>query len=109
MIHREMLASKQMVPDLNEVLTVCIKIVNLIKANALNSRLFKILCAEMGADHVNLLLHTEVRWLSRGKVLQRLFELRKEIQCFLAQKKSPLSDLFDDFTWIAKLAYLADI
>ena len=91
------------------MLANCIKIVNFIKANALNSRLFKVLCTEMGAEHVNLLLHTEVRWLSRGKVLQRLFELRNEIQCFLIQKKSQLSELFDDSIWIAKLAYLADI
>ena len=109
MIHREMLASKQMVPELNDVLSSCIKVVNLIKASALNSRIFKVLCTEMGAEHVNLLLHTEVRWLSRGKVLLRLFELRDEVKCFLVQKQSHLADLFTNPDWIAKLAYMADM
>jgi hypothetical protein len=96
MIHREMLASKQMVPELSDVLNECVKVVNFVKANALNSRIFKVLCSEMGAEHVNLLLHTEVRWLSRGKVLLRVFELRAEVKCFLAQKKSSLAEFFED-------------
>jgi hypothetical protein len=65
------------------VLSEVVKIVNYIKANALNSRLFAVLCDEMGADHKKLLLHAEVRWLSRGKVLSRVFELRNELVEFL--------------------------
>jgi hypothetical protein len=82
-IHRENLATKKMSPELNNVLSEVVKIVNYIKANALNSRLFAVLCDEMGADHKKLLLHAEVRWLSRGKVLSRVFELRNELVEFL--------------------------
>jgi hypothetical protein len=46
-----------------------------LKGKALNPRLFKALCEEMGIEHTKLLFHTEVRWQSRGKVLTRLFEL----------------------------------
>ena len=60
-----------------------IKIVNFIKSRPLHSRLFATLCTEMGAEHQQLLLHTKVRWLSRGRVLIRLFELRFEVKVFL--------------------------
>lgn len=108
-IHREMLASRKMSPDLNSVLNDVIKIINHIKAHALNSRLFEQLCEEMDADYKRLLLHTEVRWLSRGKSLTRVFDLREPLQRFLEEKKSPLAAHFTDEEWVAKLAYLCDI
>jgi hypothetical protein len=43
------------------------KIVNYIKFKPVNVRLFKILCEGMGSEQISLLLHTEVRWLLRGK------------------------------------------
>ncbi|XP_053117964.1 zinc finger MYM-type protein 6-like [Hemicordylus capensis] len=111
LIHRQHLAAKKMSPDLHEVLAQAVKIINFIKCNALNSRLFTILCDEMGSEHKHLLLHAEVRWLSRGKVLTRLFELRKEIKMFLMQKKCDSSYItcLQNADWIAKVAYLSDI
>ncbi|XP_067950491.1 SCAN domain-containing protein 3-like [Watersipora subatra] len=47
-------------------------IVNFIKVSALNTRLFRTLCQDSGADHENLVYPTEMRWLSRGRVLNRL-------------------------------------
>jgi hypothetical protein len=66
--------------ELKKVLNESVKIVNVIKAMSLNSRLSEKLCHSMDSDHQQLLLHTEVRWLSRGKVLSRLFELRDKIR-----------------------------
>ncbi|KAL4083682.1 hypothetical protein QTP88_028998 [Uroleucon formosanum] len=108
-IHRQALASKNMPKSLKLVLDSAVKIVNLIKARPLNSRLFTVLCNEMGSTHKSLLLHTEVRWLSRGKVLTRLFELRSEILLLLTDIDEEKSKLFCDDQWLSRLAYMADI
>ncbi|XP_006886492.1 PREDICTED: zinc finger MYM-type protein 6 [Elephantulus edwardii] len=108
-IHREHIAAEKLSPYLHEILLQSAQIVSFIKTNALNSRLLTILCEEMGCDHVNLPLHAEVRWISRGRTLRRLFELRYEIGMFLSQKHSDLAKCFHDEEWVAKLAYLSDI
>jgi hypothetical protein len=107
-IHREALAAKKLQPELNEVLIAAVKLVNSIKSKPLSERLFASLCRDMGSDHEHLLFHTEVRWLSRGNVLRRLFELREELKAFLLAD-SPHADNIGNVEWLAKLAYLADI
>ncbi|XP_035277215.1 zinc finger BED domain-containing protein 5 [Anguilla anguilla] len=108
-IHPEALAVKKVPEELKYVLDSAVNAVNFIKAQPMHSRLFHVLCDEMGSGHVQLLLHTEVRWLSRGKVLLRLFELHREVQMFLKDKIFPLSDVFKDTVWLSQLAYLSDI
>jgi len=82
-IHREALASKTLPPDLNSCMKLVIAVINYIKKSPTNSRLFKSLCSSLLAEHDTLLFHTEVRWLSRGKVLHRFVELKGEIEIFL--------------------------
>ncbi|KAJ4932235.1 hypothetical protein JOQ06_010660 [Pogonophryne albipinna] len=79
------------------------------KSRPLNHRLFQSLCEDGGSEHKQLLLHTDVRWLSRGKTLQRLFELRNEVRAFLSEHTHPLVAMFDDADWVARLGYLSDI
>ncbi|GBM06228.1 Zinc finger BED domain-containing protein 5 [Araneus ventricosus] len=93
-IHRQSLAAKPLPDSLKEVLNQSVKIVNFIKANSSNTRLFKSLCGDMGSLHTTLLLHTEVRWLSRGNVLTRLFELRHEVIMFFEDHTFTLSSKF---------------
>ncbi|KAK2724848.1 hypothetical protein QYM36_001349 [Artemia franciscana] len=90
-------------------LNEAVKVINLIKARPLNSRLLKLLCEEMGSEHQHLLLHTEVHWLSCGKILSRLFEPRQEVHMFLLDQKSAFSSLLENQDWVCRLAYLADI
>ena len=81
-LNREALVAKTLPADLASVLNTVISIVNFIKTKPLRSRMFAILCEEVGADHTNLLLHTEVRWLFRGNVLARVYDLRNKLLYF---------------------------
>ena len=108
-IHREALAAKTLHSSFKDVLDNAIKVVTFNKARALNSRMFTIMCNDMGAEHDKLHLDTEVRWLSRRKVLFRLFELRAEVRLFLIDINSPIQNWFCDDVWLSKLAYLADV
>ena len=62
----------------------------------------------MGAKHSGLLYHSNIRWLLRGKVLERVANLRNKANAFLKEQKHELSDQFSDNEWIAKLLFLAD-
>lgn len=108
-LHRHALASRTLPGFLKDVMSTCIKIINFIRSRALNHRLFKILCQEMGAEHDILLYYTEVRWLSRGQVLKRLFELRLEALIFLKEKENALYTFLENENFLQGLAYLADI
>ena len=72
-IHRQHLVAKNMSSRLNFSLKTVIKAVNKIKAHALNTHLFKQLCNENDEAFERLLLHTEVRWLSKGNCLAQFY------------------------------------
>ena len=90
-IPREALAAKTLQSSFENALDNAIKVVNLIKARAINSRKFKIMCNDIRAEH-DKLLTTEVRWLSREKVLFRLFKFRAEVR-LLIDINSPFQNL----------------
>lgn len=63
-----------------------VAVVNFIKTQPLKVQMFSAICKERGADHTAVLFHSEARWLSRGKVLSRVLELRLENQAFLEEE-----------------------
>ncbi|CAH1963773.1 unnamed protein product [Acanthoscelides obtectus] len=85
-IHRQHLVAKNLSVRLHESLHLVIDAVNRIRSNALNTRLFAQLCEENDEHFHQLLLHTEVRWLSKGLCLTRFFALFETILEFLDTK-----------------------
>lgn len=90
-LHRQALAVKKMLEELNDVINDCVKIINFKKSRPLNSRVFNLLCESMESLHKTLLLHTDVRWLSHEKVLERFCELKDEIRIFLSEHAPQLA------------------
>ncbi len=86
-LDREVLVLKTIGYYLKQVLDINVNMVNFIKQRPLKSRMFARLCENIQKDHVTLLLHTEARWLSRGKILTRVFELRRELLLFFKENK----------------------
>lgn len=99
-IHRQALAAKTLPAELNKSLKLAIQVVNYVKSSALNTRIFQVLCGDLGAEHNALLFHTEVRWLSKGNMLGRLYELKSEVENFLINQKKMNSMMLSLMTTI---------
>ena len=77
---------KKSVPNVITVhrsLSYVIKAIDKIRSNSLHDKLFRQLCVENDEDFYRLLLHTEVRWLSKGLCLDRFYKLFKSVLQFL--------------------------
>ena len=72
------------------------------------SQAVQIFSYRYGLQYGEILYDTEVRWLSRGKVLKRFFELRSEITLFMKMKNKEVS-LLADSSFKYNLAFLVDI
>ena len=57
--------------NLKNVFSIVVSAVNSIRGHALNHRVFKVFSNEVGDEH-SVLFHTEMRWLSRVRVLTRV-------------------------------------
>ncbi|CAH1995016.1 unnamed protein product [Acanthoscelides obtectus] len=112
-VHQESLCGKSL-RQIN-VMKVAVKITNIGRGGnrALTQRKLREFLAEVDATYGDLLLNTDVRWLSAGKCLQRFFALRKEIPIFLKNEvKSDTTELENqmaDAQFLADLAFLIDM
>ena len=83
---------------------VAFKIVNSIRSKSLSRRQFRTLLDECGEEHNELLLHTDVRWLSRATFLARFRELLPQISSYLKSKGDSYPQL-NDQEWLLDLAF----
>ncbi len=107
-IHQESLVSKLRNKTFQNVMQTVVCVVNFIISRALNHRQFRQLIEDYNTEYSDLLMHSEVRWLSRGKVLERFLSLLPEICTFLDSKGKREPEL-EDPCWITQLAFLTDI
>ncbi|XP_029452690.1 general transcription factor II-I repeat domain-containing protein 2A-like [Rhinatrema bivittatum] len=107
-LHQEALCAQMCGEQLGEVMSLVIWVVNFIVARALNDRQFKTLLDEVGNNYPGLLLHSNVRWLSRGKVLSRFAACLSESRTFLEMKNVEHPELANT-EWLLKFYYLMDM
>uniref|UniRef100_A0A3Q0RPI0 SPIN-DOC-like zinc-finger domain-containing protein n=1 Tax=Amphilophus citrinellus TaxID=61819 RepID=A0A3Q0RPI0_AMPCI len=88
--------------------------VNFIRAtSSLQHRLFRQLLSDMSPEHHDLLLHNDIRWLSKGNPLERFCALKEEIQVFLHDSKQKKAEAhlnrIMDTDFMADVCFLSDL
>ena len=74
--HMHALATKTFTSKLAEVLKIVVEYVNYVRNNAMKHRIIKKLSNKVSSEFEVLLYYSNVWWLSRGKMLNRVFTLR---------------------------------
>ena len=112
-VHQTVLCAK-LSSELKTTMDNVMATINFIRStSSLQHRLFRKLLSEMSAEHHDLLLHNDVRWLSKGKALERFCDLREEITTFLHNSKrkkaeTHLNRILDD-NFMVDVWFLSDI
>ncbi|KAK3874139.1 hypothetical protein Pcinc_020899 [Petrolisthes cinctipes] len=63
---------------------------------------------DLDLEYGDFVYHCEVRWVSRGNMLIRFYELRDEVKQFMDMKGTPVKEL-SDTKWLCDLAFMVDI
>ncbi|XP_028969086.1 general transcription factor II-I repeat domain-containing protein 2B-like [Galendromus occidentalis] len=105
-VHQEALCAR--VFKCKPVLSVVTGTVNSIRSRALTHRAFRAFLQDVEAEFGDVLYHAEVRWLSRGRMLDRFFTLRSEILSFARENGSFANEIANPEFW-QDIAFLTDI
>ena len=70
-----------------------VKTVNILRARGLYHREFQAFLSDLDAKYGDVLYNSDVRWVTRGSLLQQFYSLRSEIDAFLKGKGQPLHEL----------------
>ena len=109
-IHQENLCKVAL--DFKHVIDPVVSAVNIIRVRGLNHRQFKSFLEDLESEHSDVLYHTNVRWLSLGKVLKRVWNLRDEIVLFLEMKDITTVEFttqMKNTEWLSDFAFAVDI
>lgn len=74
---------------------VVVTCIHFMRAKGLKHRQFQEFPSELELAHGDVLYYTEVRWLSRGRVLRRFYELLPKMNAFLHSKDKTVPDLIE--------------
>ncbi|XP_042338408.1 SCAN domain-containing protein 3-like [Plectropomus leopardus] len=114
LIHQSVLCAR-LSGELKGVMDKVMRVINFVRGtSSTQHRLFRQLVAESEeAIYDDLLLHNDVRWLSKGKALERLCALLDEVKAFLRLSKiraagDHLAFLEDEMA-MSNVAFLTDI
>lgn len=86
-LHQKALCARMCGKQLGEVMSLVIQVVNFIVAWAEYDFQFKTLLEEVGNNYPGLLMHSNVRWVSRGKVLSRFAACLRKFRTFHEMKR----------------------
>ena len=108
-IHQESLCKSSL--NIKHIMDPVVRAVNLIRARGLNHRQFRSFLEDIEADFSDVLYHTNIRWLSMGKVLERAWALKEEISLFFDMKgiSCDFSKEIQSEEWVCDFAFAVDI
>lgn len=108
-IHQQASCAKTGFQSLEHILILVTKIVNFIASNPLNKRKFSALLTDANSEYNGLLMYNNVRWLSRGNLLERFVACFDEIRIFLHnENKIDQFKVITNVQWISKLMFYCD-
>ena len=82
---------------MKHVLDVIVKLVNTIRTRGLTRREFRDFLDSIQSEYSDVLYYTKVRWLSAGRVFERIWELKNEILSFFHEKQMSVEcEMFED-------------
>ncbi|KAM8774793.1 general transcription factor II-I repeat domain-containing protein 2-like [Rhynchonycteris naso] len=105
-IHQQALCSKSLKWD--SVMKIVVSCVNFVRDNELNHRQFQEFLSELNIAYKDVLYHTEVHGLSRGRVLRHFYDLLPQITAFMLSKNKEVPEL-NDAEWKWHLTFLTDV
>ncbi|XP_071380293.1 SCAN domain-containing protein 3-like [Centroberyx affinis] len=114
LIHQSVLCAR-LSGELKGIMDKVMRVINFIRGtSSTQHRLFRQLVAESEeATYADLLLHNDVSWLSKGKVLERFCALLDEVKAFLRLSKMQAADdhlaFLQDEMSMSYVAFLTDI